>query len=305
MKISVPLHITGFFSPHFSDNSLLAGSIGAGLVIMPGITCVCKFSDKKRKKNKTIYNGIEKKIKPIETVLKLLNLKQGVSIKISSPVSLGLGYGSSAASTLAVSLSLCRFLDKTNLSPLRRSRLSKFYRGRTSANKLNLLAARIAHQAEVESLTGLGDVSAIFSGKDLTVRIKPGAPGIGIVKSLKQAKNLRVVAADLKRINTEKMLKSINSDTYCLGLEFLKKFRRNPDLVNFFKYSQLFAKKAGFADEKFFKKLEPLKRYCLGFSVKKGVLFAVAKQGEVKNAVPILKKISRNVHIFRLGGGID
>jgi pantoate kinase len=280
-KISVPLHLTGFFSPNFADNPLLAGSKGTGLVIVPGLTCICKFSEKKQGRNKVIYNGVKTKIKPVEKLFELTDFNRRVLCKISSPVPLGFGYGASAASTLAVSLALHRFLKKPDSA-----------------------AARLAHIAEVKSLTGLGDVIALFEGKDLTIRTKTGTPGIGLTKSFSQKGNIRIVAVDLKKISTRKMLKSMSPAASRFGLKLLKKFIKNPDLENFFKYSQLFAKKMKFADENFFDKLEPLKKYCIGFTVKKGVLFAAAEQNKLKNAVSILKKISPAIHIFKFGGGI-
>jgi len=280
LKITLPLHITGFFSPHFSKNHLLSGSTGAGLVISPGLECLCQFSDKKS--NEIIYNGLKTRIEPLKKLFSYFPPDtQGVLIKISSRVPLGLGYGTSGAATLAVSLALCHFLGKTNLK-----------------------ATKLAHLAEVESLSGLADVIALFCGRDLAVRIKPGPPGIGSVKSFRQPKELRVITADFKKRSTKKMLKSINPEVVRLGQDMLKKFIKEPNLENFFKYSQLFAKKIGFANEIFFKKLEPLKKYCLGFSVKKGVLFAVAKQNFLPEALLILKKFSPATHIFKFGGGV-
>ena len=279
LKITVPLHITGFFSPHFSENPLFSGSTGAGLVIVPGLNCICQFLDKKKAKTEILYNGVETSIEPIEKLLKFFN--KGVFIRISSPVPLGAGYGASGASTLAVSLALHRFLGKSDLE-----------------------ASRMAHLAEVESLSGLGDVLAIFSGRDLEVRIKPGAPGIGIVKFFRQPKNLRIVATDLKKEDTKKMLKLMKPEVVRLGQDLLKRFIKEPNLDNFFEYSQLFAKEIGWADENFFKKLEPIKKYCPGFSVKKGVLFAVVKDSCLPKVISMLKNFSRAIHIFKFGGGI-
>ncbi len=280
LKKSVPLHITGFFTPHFSNNPFSTGSTGAGIVITPGLKCICQFSDNK-KRVEIFYNGVKRNIEPIKNLLKLVNFNKGALIKISSPIPLSFGYGASGAATLAVSLVIHRFLGKPDLE-----------------------ASKMAHIAEVRALTGLGDVLAIFSGRDLAVRIKPGAPGIGKVKSFKQAGNLRIITADIKKINTKKMLKSMSSEISRFGLKLLKKFIKNPEIENFFEYSQLFAEKMGFADEGFFKKLKPLKKYCLGFSVKKGVLFAAAEQDKLKNVIPVLKKFSPKIHIFKFGGGI-
>jgi pantoate kinase len=304
VKISLPLHITGFFSPHFSKDPLFSGSTGAGFVIVPGLNCLCQFS----KKNKVLYNGIETKIKPVEEILSFFRQdKIGFLIKISSPVDLGLGYAVSGASTLAVSLAIHRLLGKSDLK-----------------------AAQLAHITEVKSLTGLGDVITIFSGRDLEIRIKPGGPGIGKVKSFSQAKNFRIITCDInpvrnpknkhfynkinlskkqsqisngvKRKSTKEMLKTMSSETIQLGQELLKKFIKEPNLNNFFRYSQLFAKEIGWADEAFFKKLEPIKKYCPGFSVKKGILFAVTEDKHLPGAISMLKKFFPKIHIFKFGG---
>jgi len=42
---------------------------------------------------------------------------------------------------------------------------------------------KIAHNAEVNCKTGLGDVLASFHG-GFEVRVKPGAPGIGTVEKI-------------------------------------------------------------------------------------------------------------------------
>jgi len=273
--IEVPLHITGFFSPRLASRPLNSGSIGAGLLIEPGIKCKWKLL-KKARKNKVFYNEKEVKIAPIEELFNLIKPEQRFLIKLFSPVGLGFGYGTSAASTLAVSLTICSFLKKPALE-----------------------AAQLAHIAEVKSLTGLADVSAIFSGKGLVIRTKAGGPGIGKIKSYPLPSSIRIITADLKRKETKEMLKSITPETKNLGLKLLKDFRSQPSLEKFFSCSQLFSQKINFAEKDFFDSLKSLKKISFGLAVKKGVLFTAVSKDSLPRARAILKNLSRQIHAFR------
>ncbi|MCD6127125.1 MAG: hypothetical protein J7J21_01920 [Methanomicrobia archaeon] len=273
--IEVPLHITGFFSPRPASNPLNSGSIGAGVLIKPGIKCRWKLL-KKGRKNKIFYNGKEVKITPIEELFNLINPEQRFLIELFSPVGLGFGYGASAASTLVVSLSICSFLKKPALE-----------------------AAQLAHIAEVKSLTGLADVSAIFSGKGLVVRTKAGGPGIGKIKSYPLPSSIRILTVDLKKKETKKMLKSMSPQIKKLGLKLLKDFLNQVSLEKFFSCSQLFSQKMNFAKKDFFDNLKSLKKASFGISVKKGVLFTAVSKDSLPKARAILKKLFGKTHTFR------
>ena len=273
--IDVPLHITGFFSPKLASRPLNSGSIGAGLLIKPGIRCRWKLL-KKAGKNKVFYNGKKVKIAPIKELFSLIGPEQKFLIKLHSPVDLGFGYGASAASTLAVSLALCSFLKKTALE-----------------------AAQLAHTAEVKSLTGLADVSAIFSGKGLVARTVPGGPGVGKIKSYPLPSSIRIVTADLKKKETKKMLELMTPQVKRLGAKLLKDFLSRPSLEKFFFCSQLFSEKTNFAKKNFFESLNSLKKISFGMSVKKGVFFTAVREDSVLKARAVLKNLSARIHTFK------
>ena len=269
----MPLHITGFFAPFFLKDPLFCGSIGAGLVLEPKIECFLK----PREKTEVFFNREKVKIESVNRVLEIFRNSKA-EIKILSPVPLGVGYGTSGAVSLAVSLALCKLFKKSKKE-----------------------GGKIAHIAEVRSLTGLGDVSAIFYGRALAVRIKPGAPGIGRVISFPQPKNIQIITGDLKKGDTRKMLKKITPEIISLGKNLTEDFLKKPTLENFFEYSQIFSKKIGWAKERLFKKLEKIKKYCLGFSMKKGVFFLAVERNSFKKVFSFLKQeISKDIHVFRL-----
>lgn len=73
MRVSVLLHITRFFRPYLSDDPLICGSIGAGLVLVPGLTCEVEVVEERpsEAKNTIIFNDDIVSIPPIELILRV------------------------------------------------------------------------------------------------------------------------------------------------------------------------------------------------------------------------------------------
>ncbi|MFN3268461.1 MAG: kinase, partial [Zestosphaera sp.] len=46
MRLKVPLHITGFWVPHITNNPLTTGSLGAGITLEPFVEAEIKESPK-------------------------------------------------------------------------------------------------------------------------------------------------------------------------------------------------------------------------------------------------------------------
>src|SRR5438445_13129647 len=105
-------------------------------------------------------------------------------ISHQSAVQSGLGYGTSGAGALGLSLSLNEAMG-------------------LSFSMLE--AAQIAHLCEVECKTGLGTVASVFSG-GLTVRKVPGAPEIGQVGKLTLPSSLRIVSGSFGPMSTRRVL---------------------------------------------------------------------------------------------------
>jgi pantoate kinase len=124
-------------------------SLGMGFTVKEGVVVTVSQDGQ----NAVLFNGSEIRFPTVSSVLQKLT-PQPMHIEIISPLPLGCGFGLSGASALATA-----YVVNTLLG------LGK------SQEEL----AMTAHVAEVENLTGLGDVCAQYHGGCL-VKLKPGHP---------------------------------------------------------------------------------------------------------------------------------
>lgn len=250
LSISVPLHVSGIWVPVLVDDLLYSGSIGAGLNLSLylknqeyyiGSNCEIVINDKKALTDHARYVCKE-------TGLKLV-------LRVSSPIDLGKGYAVSASAILVYSLLLGLLRNHGSLEEY----------------------AGLAHKAEIIYKTGLGDVTAIFYG-GAEIRVKPGAPGIGIVKHIVVHRNPCIIACVLPGVeDTPLMLQRISSETYSYGKKLLDKLISNPSLADFFEYAQLFTRRIfnyDFTD----KLLDSFKKKIIGYYRKKQALIIWVEQ---------------------------
>jgi pantoate kinase len=147
-----PAHITGFFKAHLDDNQSSLenlGSMGAGFSIKQGVTTRVKINSRDNQESNfkiTIKGYQPDKIDVSEFVIneflklgKFSNKFFDIEHDISIPV--GYGLGSSGAVALSLSFALDQALE---------TKLDK------------TIIGQIAHNAEVNCKTGLGDVLASF-----------------------------------------------------------------------------------------------------------------------------------------------
>lgn len=214
--VFIPSHITGFFTIMDNDNILKKGSCGMGFLLSKGV----RTSIKSTLKDETLIkiNGkIDKTKQPIVyEVLKLLHIDYPVKISQEIEVPVGCGFGTSAGQALGVAIGLCND-DITK-------------------------AGQIAHTAEVNLGAGLGDVIA-QTGKGLVLRVKPGAPGIGEIKSFNQ-EDMYVGCKFFGEIATSSI---IQDETYKkiiskAGSEALISFKSDQTVQNFLDLSYRFSK---------------------------------------------------------------
>jgi len=276
-SVYVPVHVTGFFKPHITDNPLTTGSIGAGLVLEPGLKCTVSAINSNS--INTYFNGSRISIKPVSILLNMLKLNN-LRVDFKSYAPIGFGYGVSGAATLALALAVL-------------SSKYEYYR-----------AAQLAHIAEVLCLTGLGDVSAIFKGFMLTIRVKPGAPGIGEVKSLNVSNHIKILAVDLKPRHTKDVITTLADKINTHGLKTYRCFMENPSLESFFDLSRLFAENVGFITHNINEALRKVASLVIGYTVKKGVLLIAVDDDIVYDVYLKIKKEFQKVRIFSLGGGL-
>jgi pantoate kinase len=281
-SIFVPSHITGFFEIIDNHNPLYKGSRGAGVVMDKGVITEIKIYD---------GNGIEIKIngrndpvnstitqKTIEIIKRHFNLDhKKIIIEHDVQVPIAAGFGTSAAFALGTALGITNIL-----------KLPLTFNG----------AAQIAHIAEVEMKSGLGDVIGELSG-GMVLRLKEGAPGIGITdKLITNNEDIYVISKCLGEINTANIIEDpvykekINS----MGRDLLQKLIQNPKPENLMVLSRKFAQKTGLMSDEVFEIVKILDEETLGASMAMlgNTAFAISKNTDTSIENAIVAKINLN-----------
>ena len=212
-SVFVPGHITGFFTIEDHDVSLKRGSCGAGFLLSKGVKTTISESDKLTVE----VNQGDSTV--IDEVLKILEIDSDFKITQDIQLPIGAGFGTSAASALSLALAINEYL---NLGYSKE------------------LCGQIAHMAEVNLGAGLGDVIG-QNGEGLVLRVEPGAPGIGEIKSFKH--DVYVAWKTFGGIETSSIIqdphhKQVISD---VGLKYLEYFEEKPSLRNFLDFSYKFS----------------------------------------------------------------
>ena len=225
-----PAHITGFFKAQVNDNEECLekiGSMGAGFSIKQGVTTRVSIREKnEEKKNfKIITNGYQSDKTDISEFVLNEFLKLGKFsdkfFEIEHEISVPVGYGLGSSSAVALSLSFA--LDQALNTRLDRS-----------------LIGQIAHNAEVNCKTGLGDVLASFHG-GFEIRVKAGAPGIGSVEKIR-TEDISVIMICFAPISTNKFIKERLSQINGLGGKMVNKLLESKNYEHFQDMSLEFAK---------------------------------------------------------------
>ena len=226
-------HITAFFKiVDESDDLLHKGSCGAGFNIKRGVVTEVTES-KSSTSNHHIYFG--NKLQPRGTVgiteYVIQQLGQmtpeeipPLDIKYTFQAPIGAGFGTSAAGALTTVFAINSFL-KLDLPEIK--------------------LWQIAHKAEITNKTGLGDILGLYAKSKFELRVKEGAPGIGIVNSPDlQTNDYDVYSYSLgplskKNILTDPIKRTIITKK---GAESIELFKKNPTFENFCTLSVEFAK---------------------------------------------------------------
>lgn len=235
-SVFVPSHITGFFQIIDHTDPRRKGSRGAGVVLDKGVithiniddgaeTIDVKINDKSDQENASITY---KTIDLIKNNFQLKNKK--ISINHEFQVPIGTGFGTSASCALGTSLGLAKLLD-----------IPLTYNG----------AACLAHMAEIEMKSGLGDVIAETTG-GIVLRLKEGCPGFGrtdriiqknLASDIHRYSDFYVISKTMGKIDTSEIIedpqwkKRINQ----IGRNLLDELLKKPDPTTFLKLSRRFA----------------------------------------------------------------
>jgi len=225
-----PAHITGFFKAHLEgqyDALENLGSMGAGFSIKEGVTTKVTINSRNNQKSnfRITTNGYQSDKTDVSEYVLNEFLKLGEFsnkfIDVEHNISIPVGYGLGSSSAIALSLSFA--LDKVLETKLDKTRIGQ-----------------IAHNAEVNCKTGLGDVLASFHG-GFEIRVKPGAPGIGSVEKIDTEK-IAIIVICFSPISTNKFIKERLSQINGLGGKMVKKLLETKNYEHFQDMSLEFAK---------------------------------------------------------------
>ena len=212
-SVFVPGHITGFFTIEDHDITLKKGSCGAGFLMSRGVRTTISDSDELEIDVNQGGSTV------IDEVLKIMEIDTDFKVTQDIQLPIGAGFGTSAASALSLTLALNEFLDLGYSTDL---------------------CGQIAHMAEVNLGAGLGDVIA-QTGHGLVLRVEPGAPGIGKIKSFEH--DVCIAWKTFGGIETSSIIRNphrhqVISDA---GLKYLEYFEEKPSLKNFLDFSNRFS----------------------------------------------------------------
>lgn len=225
-----PGHVTAFFEVVDDPDPRRKGSRGAGLCLSLGVRTVARVREAPRTSIDTLVNGRRQKAEVTQTVAEKILRDGSFEVKIlsESPLPVSQGFGVSAAGALSTALALDDALGR-------------------GTPREELVA--IAHEAEVECGTGLGDVvPASLGGMDL--RWKPGASAHGDVRKIpvKADLLLAVLGPEIPTrsvIRDPKKVAAINR----AGHACVEEFAKGPSLERLFALGARFAEESGLASK--------------------------------------------------------
>ncbi len=218
-----PSHITGFFEICDNKNPLYKGSIGGGIVLDAGCVTEASFNTHAAKTRIKI-DGREAEANTTKYVVEHLagTLEVMVTVSTNFEVPVGCGFGASGAGALSTACALNELL---------------------SLNMTVNEVAQIAHCAEVENSTGLGDVIAETYG-GVVIRKKPGPPGIGVIDRILH-RNEKISYVALGKKSTKSVLTEGGEETRRTineaGRDAMKALLRKPALETFMRASREFS----------------------------------------------------------------
>ncbi len=234
-----PGSVTLFFEIVREESRNKTGSRGVGVCINPGV--ITEVSDDGRG---ILLNGMEVEGEIQRWIAEKYGFRGRISTTASLPVSQG--FGMSGAIALSTSLALAALKGKTYLE-----------------------AAEIAHAAEVEHGTGLGDVASQYEG-GFTFRKKAGIQPYGVVDRIHYPGKI-TLAVFGEKIETGKIIGSEEWGARIkkLGGEAMRKFEENPVFENALKIARDFSFSLGLMTdelEEFLRRCENATQALLGNS---------------------------------------
>ena len=215
----VPGHITGFFTSNPDPDPTKAGSRGGGIALSEGVTVTVRPADEPE----IHLNGTPIEMEPVERVLR--TLEAGAVVRGVTDLPLGAGFGVSGAMALGTALATNEAFDR-----------------QLSENEL----VTIAHGAEVQSGTGLGDVVAQARG-GVPIRLEPGGPQDNKLDGI-PARG-RVEYHVLGELGTDEVLSGDTGELTDAGKQALATVVGEPTMESFMRASRRFSRESGLLTE--------------------------------------------------------
>jgi len=210
----VPGHVTGFFSVHGDEDPLAAGSRGAGAALSDGVTVRVEADAP----TAVELNGERSRIEAVGNVLDRLGTTARVVCETPLPISAGFGVSGACALGTALAVDAAEG-------------------GGWTENQL----VAIAHAAEVEAGTGLGDVVAQARG-GLPIRVEPGPPPRGRLDGLPARPRVEYVS--FGGLDTGSVIGGETGSLSAAGERALSDLREAPGVGTFVAASRQFAREA-------------------------------------------------------------
>ena len=225
-----PGHVTAFFEVCEDPDPERKGSRGAGLSLSVGVRTTARVREAAQASLDVFVNGRRQRAEVTELAASKVLGSGPYEVKILSetPLPVSQGFGVSAAAALSTAMALD---DALGLG-MRREDL-----------------VRIAHVAEIECGTGLGDVvPASIGGMDL--RLESGAPSHGVVRTfdVREEVLLAVLGPEIPTrsvIRDPAKVAAINR----AGSTCVAEFARDPTLPRLFDLGNWFAEETGLASK--------------------------------------------------------
>lgn len=287
-RAKCPGHITGFFEIYkngINQDARYTGSRGAGVCIESGVETDITVMESTETKMDIKING-KKSSAPvtrsvINQFLKFVNKSYSFTIEHNVEVPISAGFGASGAGALSTALALNNELQ---------------------LNMTRNTVATIAHIAEVENQTGLGDVIAQTHG-GIEIRLEPGAPGIGKVDHIIPDPSLKVICVNMGKLETKSILSNPTHQEKInrAGKDLINKLIQNATILNFLNLSKKFMNESGLLSEELKELLLfiqdvhsfPISMVMLGES-----LFTFAKKTEVDEIIDKIKAFTPDLNVF-------
>jgi pantoate kinase len=211
----VPGHVTGFFTVDRDPDPTIAGSRGAGLALSEGVTVTVRSAAE----TSVALDGDSIGMEAVERVLDALDVRAAVHATTDLP--LASGFGVSGATALGTALAANRVFGR-----------------QLSANEL----LTMAHGAEVQADTGLGDVVAQARG-GVPVRLEPGGPQDNVVDAIPA--RTRIEYHVMGELATQEIITDDTDRITGAGERALSQVVREPTLSRFMRSSRQFARETG------------------------------------------------------------